>query len=210
MIYREAGNGVLLAFPTIVVRREVPNSTELNPAIAAYLREDRAKSPSPSTSSVKGWQSGRDLTTRNQPALNRLFPHIGTALLDVCSEFFGFRVAPNECGVMAEAWGNIQSKGDFTAIHNHVSGNDWSGVYYVDVGDGPDNGILELIDPRTVQELTGPGKFRRPNRELTIRPRNGLLVVWPSWMKHVVYPLDMEGERISIAFNAKIRLEDRN
>lgn len=204
MNYHEAGNGILLGFASIVIRREVPNHTTLNPALAAFLRADRDKNPNPSTSAVKGWQSKRDLGFRADPHLRALFGHIGSALLDACSVHFGFRVTPLEAGVSAEIWGNIQQDRDFTAIHNHAEGSHFSGVYYVEVGDEEDNGVLELVDPRTIQHLTGPGKFALPQREITIRPRNGLLVAWPSWMKHLVYPLNIQGERISIAFNARI------
>jgi uncharacterized protein (TIGR02466 family) len=208
MNYYEAGNGILLGFPTPILRRMIPNSDELNRNLAKYLLLERDKNPSPSTSAVKGWQSARSLTIRNEPHLNRLFRSIGLGLIDVCSASFGFEVTENDVGIAAEAWGNIQGDRDFTAIHNHVEGTHFSGVYYVQVGSGEDNGVLELIDPRTVQPLTGPGKFRRPNREITIRPTNGLLVIWPSWMKHLVYPINEARERISISFNAKIILRD--
>ena len=204
MIYHEFSNGVLLGFPSIILRRDIPNAIPLNRSIAAYLREDRGRNPLPSQSAVRGWQSATDLAKRNDPNLNKLFSHIGSGLLDVCSASFGFPVTPKDCQVDAEAWGNIQSDRDFTVVHNHVR-SDWSGVYYVTVGDGRDRGVLELIDPRTVQEPIGPGRFKRPQREITIAPHDGLLVIWPSWMKHVVYPIEGEGERISIAFNARIR-----
>jgi len=37
---------------------------------------------------------------------------------------------------------------------------------------------------------------------LTFRPEVGKLLMFPSWLKHSVYPFDVDGERRSMSFNA--------
>ena len=40
------------------------------------------------------------------------------------------------------------------------------------------------------------------NDTLTFRPEVGKMLVFPSWLKHSVYPFDVDGERRSMSFNA--------
>ena len=37
---------------------------------------------------------------------------------------------------------------------------------------------------------------------LTFRPEVGKMLIFPSWLKHSVYPFDVDGERRSMSFNA--------
>jgi hypothetical protein len=40
------------------------------------------------------------------------------------------------------------------------------------------------------------------------RPQAGTLLVFPSYLRHWVYPNEQDDLRISIAFNAKFRMKD--
>ena len=90
-------------------------------------------------------------------------------------------------------------------MHNHPNWV-WSGVYYVTSGEPdpgvPENGKLELLDPRTVvTSVKGLISRERP----LIEPKPGMMVVFPSYLNHQVHPFIGKGERISIAFNVDIR-----
>ena len=85
----------------------------------------------------------------------------------------------------------------------------WSGVYYVEAGDlptteHPKSGVIEFLDPRSGAEMVAlPGTPFAQQR--TILPKSGEMIVFPSWLKHLVHPYWGGGERISIAFNIRIR-----
>src|SRR3546814_9812138 len=86
-------------------------------------------------------------------------------------------------------------------------------VYYVETGgvaeaqvdpDIPEtSGALERMDPRGHFDMA---TLREDplGRNLIIRPENGRLVAFPSWLYHQVTPYQGEGERISIAVNVQI------
>lgn len=101
------------------------------------------------------------------------------------------------------AWANINRNGDFNAVHVHP-GSTWSGTYYVDAGDPVDakNGTpLQLFDPcqgRTTTFLAPllPGS-------VFVHPKPGLMVLFPSYVPHMVFPHAGAGPRISIAFNLR-------
>jgi hypothetical protein len=124
---------------------------------------------------------------------------------------------------IANLWGNIiLSAGGFSKPHIHGSGNTlWSGVYYpkgVEKVDDLDNfdeektilngwvrkdGILILIDPSyNIKSLIATEYDSREfyGSDVSIIPRESLLILFPTWMMHMVTPLTTNEKRYSISF----------
>jgi hypothetical protein len=40
-----------------------------------------------------------------------------------------------------------------------------------------------------------------------VEPMPGLMVMFPSWLKHMVHPFHGSGERISISFNITVQIQ---
>ncbi|MGB7372774.1 2OG-Fe(II) oxygenase family protein [Pontixanthobacter sp.] len=115
-------------------------------------------------------------------------------------------------GWIPEMWANVSSKGSANQYHTHP-GSYWSAVAYVDDGyEGDDDpalgGELQLLDPRMPMiRMTAPdlriadaGGAAEPN-EIAIRPKTGMIVLFPSWLHHAVRPFSGPGTRISVAMN---------
>jgi Putative 2OG-Fe(II) oxygenase len=87
----------------------------------------------------------------------------------------------------------------------------WFGVYYVSGGqpdsNDPCNGTLELIDPRAGAN-NFPFEVGFFGRYLA-EPIPGLMVMFPSWLKHMVHPFSGSGERISISFNVNVQFQQQ-
>ena len=105
---------------------------------------------------------------------------------------------------MAHSWVVSQYAGEYNPWHHH-SGN-FSAVIFLklppkmneeikeDLKDHyPANGLLEFM----FGENLG---FRSDT--LKVKPEVGKLLVFPSWLKHFVYPFKSKGERRSMSFNA--------
>jgi Putative 2OG-Fe(II) oxygenase len=107
-------------------------------------------------------------------------------------------------GWTLHAWANVNGPGGFNRFHTHP-GSTWSGVYYVDPGAPPtdsDEGTpLHFFDPCLGRANT----FLQPvlPSRHSVRPVPGLMVLFPSYMPHMVFPHRGERERISIAFNLR-------
>lgn len=111
-----------------------------------------------------------------------------------------------------EMWANVSGRGHANQYHFHP-GSFWSAVAYVDDGyEGSDDhalgGELQLLDPRMpMVRMTAPDLRLRDadgqvqHNELAIRPRSGLIVLFPSWLQHGVRAFNGQGTRISIAIN---------
>lgn len=112
----------------------------------------------------------------------------------------------------ADMWANVAIAGSSHQYHFHP-GCVWSAVAYLDDGYDGDadpalGGELMLLDPRMPQiRMNAPHlRLREADGgeqlvEPFVRPRTGLVVVFPAWLAHAVRPFRGTGTRVSIAMN---------
>jgi uncharacterized protein (TIGR02466 family) len=193
-------------FPFVVpiVRHVWDDSASLNQALGEAILAQEGRSTGNRKSNVGGWQSsqdflgwtgdaGRALAARMVEMANhataQLLARLGTDKARTAQ--FSWKIA---------IWANVNRAGDYNKVHLHP-GATWSGVYYVDAGDaGAEGGRLSLMDPSPAAQMTFLSGLLRPTLEVT--PAAGLMVLFPSYLPHMVHPYRGERPRISIAFNA--------
>lgn len=198
-------------FATPVLKATVPDHDRLNEALLAAISKKRSDSEGMSRSNLGGWHSDPDMTDWGGAAAREL------------AEFAVQEASPHMIDIGAagkrqfnwavEMWANVNGPGDANQAHCHP-GAYWSGVYYPDPGDAAtkgNGGELLLEDPRyPLAYLTVPDLvFRDAQREamfseFAIRPEAGLLVLFPSWLRHSVRPYHGQGERFSVALNLSL------
>ena len=98
-------------------------------------------------------------------------------------------------------WFNINHPGSYNLLHNHHGGL-ISGVYYVDV---PSKGMGNIEFHRGddyeyyMPQLKKYNQFT--SQKASYEPRTGMLLLFPSWLKHQVLANKSQKERVSISFN---------
>jgi len=104
--------------------------------------------------------------------------------------------------VIPQMWINVNKKNDWNTIHSHGQYN-LSGTYYVKVPS--DSGKIVFRDPRpsAISNLFmvnrfDKGEFRK------VKPIEGLLILFPSYLDHFVEPSNADEDRISISFDVVI------
>jgi uncharacterized protein (TIGR02466 family) len=104
--------------------------------------------------------------------------------------------------VMTDCWLNIMRKGAVHTSHIHPL-SFISGTYYVQLPRGASG--IKFEDPRLVMMMAAPPKnptTKKQNRQFVeLKPAAGKLVLFESWLRHEVPPMQVEGERISVSFN---------
>ena len=110
----------------------------------------------------------------------------------------------NENINISQSWIVSQYKGEYNPWHQH-SGH-LSGVIYLKLPkDMMDFYAKEEQDHYpvggTIQFMFGEKQTLRSDT-LTFRPEVGKILIFPSWLKHSVFPFDVDGERRSMSFNA--------
>lgn len=118
--------------------------------------------------------------------------------------------APERQNWIIQAWANVNEAGAVNLPHGHTgtSGCYWSAVYYVRCIEGA-GGELLLYDPRgPMVSMHARHLFLEnagPEREVNLKPRTGMLVMFPSWLFHAVNPYHGDEPRISVAMNLSVR-----
>ncbi len=191
-------------FPTPVIGYHWPDSDALNDALAAMIFEREKNSPGVTASNAGGWQSTDDLLSWNEPCVQELKGRIEGMLLSVLRHMNADPENRNYGRFRIDCWANINRAGQYNAIHSHPNAL-WSGVYYVKTGE-PDRstpyaGKIEIIDPREASNFIQTYKTVF-DQKCIINNDPGFMLMFPSWVKHMVHPHNGDEPRISIAFNA--------
>ncbi len=195
-------------FPTPVLKARPENSDALNASLVDAIAKRRADGRGVDRSNIGGWHSSTDMMDWGGDAAHALAQFaiavVGEHMVDIAA---GGKRRFN-WGV--DMWANVNGPGDANQLHCHP-GAYWSGVYYPDPG-GADvagkGGELLLEDPRypaaymTVPDLVLRLENREPMQsQYAIRPEAGLMVLFPSWLRHSVRPHRGDRDRVSVAIN---------
>lgn len=185
----------LRLFPTLVATFDA-DEPELLAHAAEQILARSATQPTVRRGERTGWQSADDLL-RWTPQLHRLGDMMSAAVARLAEL--------TTDGVYLCAWANVLRSGDYFTPHTHADAA-WSVVLYIDAGDASDaaGGLLAFHDPRSgagmVRSATTAGV---EGATFELRPRTGMLVVFPAWLVHWVVPYRGDRPRISIAANAR-------
>jgi len=199
----------LFATPVAIV--VLPDAAVLNVELKHVIQARMQSHPGTQHSNLGGWQSTWDLAEWGGPALKRVLDAAQSIATQLTSSRQG---QPVRVEWQVNCWANVNRKGEANEFHTHP-GAFWSGTYYVDDGGAADDpalgGEFELQDPRGVAPamyapaLTFAGRGGPSLGAVeSLRPRAGMMVLFPSWVSHAVRPYRGDGQRISIAFNFSV------
>ena len=105
---------------------------------------------------------------------------------------------------LTHSWVVSQYAGEYNPWHHHTG--DFSSVIYLKLPPNMHKEIEEDFEDHypasgLIEFMFGENQsFRSDN--LKFKPVVGKMLVFPSWLKHFVYPFKSEGERRSMSFNA--------
>jgi uncharacterized protein (TIGR02466 family) len=201
-------------FATVVLHRRFGDAGPLNAEVAALVRRlrDTAANAAPGSSTHGGYQTDTNFLYMDHPAVKTLQQLIHGAVQAYLPRYFQAELTAPPKSVDARLWGwaVLMREGDYNSPHVHPEAH-VSGVYYVEVpaaigGDGQDKlgGRLTFYDPRPGAEMY---QIRRRRMQHELTPGAGDIVVFPSYHRHGVFPYRGPGERISVAFNARLTIE---
>ena len=198
-------------FPTTILKARLPNAEQVNAALLEAINGQREAGRGIDRSNVGGWHSDTDMTDWGGDAARGL------------AEFAVQEVSPHMVDIAAggkrqfnwgvDMWANVNGPGNSNQLHCHP-GALWSSAYYVDAGGAEEEdhgGELLLEDPRypmaysTVPDLVLRAADGQPvQSQVAVRPETGMLVLFPSWLRHSVRPHGGDRERVSVAINLSL------
>lgn len=182
-------------FPTLIWKMQLAKDTyePINEDITARLRALAAGTPG----LPPGGKLQTDQTLHHLPefqALAEIIHGASTGVLDFLKIVYD-GIAITGC------WANISPPGDGHRPHTHPN-NYLSGVYYVHTEEG--SNTISFDDPRPQTNIIAPATSEITDQnagQIHITARNGLLILFPSWLQHQVPRNRSQNPRVSIAFN---------
>ena len=145
------------------------------------------------------WSTCPTLTTINVPKDQNINSKILKNQIKLhVNNYFNYWEFLNSININIEnLWINIAKQGGYQEEHSHGHSL-FSGVIYINVN--KDSGGFQFINPLpTIDSLMPENKkYEYAN---TVTPYNGLILIFPSWLKHRALANKSNQDRISISFN---------
>jgi uncharacterized protein (TIGR02466 family) len=179
---------------------------DLTPEALKALRDEleslRKNDPGVEVTSRNAWRSTGSALLNGGGPLGDLREHI----LAVARA----ALAPNYAQVakwepfVADSWATIGGRGASHVPHNHGP-SPWSGIVYIDVdaalreGSSARAGRLEFLSPIAASQA-----FFVPSGAV-FEPTDGLMLLFPSPLLHLVHPTEGDTPRVTVAFDIGIR-----
>ena len=144
---------------------------------------------------------------------------LGADYINFFSQNTGAMLKTPKAVAIDETWSVHSYEGDYNPIHDHgtktimgISSTSWTKVpqqildqptagtssYSLYNSSGDCDGYIAFQYGRN--ELMNTDRLRPP-QSFVIQPEVGKLLVFPSWLQHMVYPFKGEGERRTVASN---------
>jgi len=145
--------------------------------------------------------------------------NLGADYINYFSQNTGTRLKAPKAVAIDETWSVHSYEGDYNPIHDHgtktimgISTTGWTKVpqqilnqptagspqYSLYQASGDCDGYIAFQYGRN--ELMNTERLRPP-QSFVMKPEVGKLLVFPSWLQHMVYPFRGEGERRTVASN---------
>tara|TARA_Y100001938_G_scaffold126573_1_gene178647 strand:- start:573 stop:1151 length:579 start_codon:yes stop_codon:yes gene_type:complete len=180
-------------FPTLIYAEDIKLDNRL---FEKEIIEWSKKDPGVKKTNRKGWHSKPEMHLK--PEYQKLVEELYKMQHQIYEQEWLDRKPK-----IGNMWANINPPGGYNAPHIHPNSL-FSGVYYVKA---PKNsGNLVCNEPRTGAQLNMP--IRKPGRppkhlwrEVHLEPKEGRIIMFPSWLWHCVEPNESNDIRISVSFN---------
>lgn len=195
-------DGFSSLWPTTFLRRTIPNTDSAN----AALLETILTFESDRSDMTVDYQSD-NLFAFSTPATDWLKKCIDKTVTD----FLKYSGIDYEVEWRVQGWANVNRRGDYHNLHNHPHSY-LSGTYYVQVPKQPDGfrsdlnpGSISFFDPRPQANMGAIGGDGQIDPEIRIDPEPGLILLWPSFLHHLVHPNLSDDLRVSVSFNVLLK-----
>lgn len=182
-------------FPTALFSFQLQDYLELNQHLLKVVYRLKDLDTGVTASNVLGWHSRGNLFELEEV---KPLQELVTAAIAECAKALGYEqvaIRPANC------WANVNPKYASNKIHDHANCL-FSGVYYLQANESCGN--LMFYDPREARTFYKPSvqSFTAYTADAVAHaPQTGLLLIFPSWLKHGVEPNLSDVERVSISFN---------
>jgi uncharacterized protein (TIGR02466 family) len=194
---RMAGIELRRHFSVPVYTGTLPEFEELRAGLVDLGLSLRERTAGVSVSNRGGWHSETNLHLLDDDRARALAAALIAFSQQALRESYPGREVQAR---ITECWINVAGKGAWHSPHDHFPAH-WSGVLYVSArhvraaAEDDRAGCIELLNPIPLARA-----FGLPSG-IAYEPKDGLILLFPGPIQHLVHPNPSDEDRISIAFN---------
>lgn len=207
---------IIQTFPTVMLEAIIDNEQEINAKLRYEIKklfddentQKRALSHQwedfvvSSDNHLEGYSN---FTLESNLIKNDKFLFFYNHIRPLISEFFE-QLDYRDDWHFVNSWAAVYPKGAWVPLHDHKI-MEWSGVYYVSAPEGC--GDITFTDPKEYALAAEPPNTRwRGNYKQKFNPKNGKIILFPSYVKHETVPNQSEEDRVIISFNINTGTEN--
>ena len=190
-------------FPDPIFHYKLENYKQINKELLNYILELQKKDKKGNNRSNRGgWHSPNFDLVNPGPPIN-FINSFKDFLKHIIEDEIGWEYIPNKQRVVA-MWAIINKKNSYNVKHNHQNCY-LSSAYYIKK---PENsGDITFYDPKESKTYRFPEVEKHTNysaESVTIKPKEGDLLIFPSYLYHDVGVNLSDEERIVVSFNIDI------
>ena len=190
-------------FPDPIFHYKLENYKQINKELLNYILELQKKDKKGNNRSNRGgWHSPNFDLVNPGPPIN-FINSFKDFLKHIIEDEIGWEYIPNKQRVVA-MWAIINKKNSYNVKHNHQNCY-LSSAYYIKK---PENsGDITFYDPKESKTYRFPEVEKHTNysaESITIKPEEGDLLIFPSYLYHDVGVNLSDEERIVVSFNIDI------
>jgi len=190
-----------LFFSTPVWTSKIDDFVIINNDLIKYIEKLKSKDPNGKrVSNVKGWHSKDfDLTDEiPKKFISSVSKNLNNTFNDMSWDL------ENQIIKITNIWTIVNEKGAYNERHQHGN-SDLSAAYYVKAP--KDCGEIVFYDPRPAPVYNHPRATKANMLNATVnsvKPEEGMLVIFPSYLDHSVNPNKSDDQRVVISFNVRL------
>ena len=190
-------------FPDPIFHYKLENYKQINKELLNYILELQKKDKKGNNRSNRGgWHSPNFDLVNPGPPIN-FINSFKDFLKHIIEDEIGWEYIPNKQRVVA-MWAIINKKNSYNVKHNHQNCY-LSSAYYIKK---PENsGDITFYDPKESKTYRFPEVEKHTNysaESVTIKPKEGDLLIFPSYLYHDVGVNLSDEERVVVSFNIDI------
>ena len=207
MVADNENNGFTKLWPTLFLQRVLPQHEEVNRHLLAYITAQSDRQNDLTTDYLQ-----QDFFNGQDPAVEWLKACVNKTVIDYLKQQ-GLDYSINWS---LQAWANINQPGDYHSLHNHPHSY-LSGTYYVCVPpqtlapkqrNDLNPAAISFFDPRPQANMNAIAGDYQVEAEHRVDPADGMLLLWPSFLHHLVHPNMSAQARVSVSFNVLLKWSD--
>ena len=192
-------------FSLPIVQYQTKDTSDMNKELKEIILKKEKDTPTTNKSNQGGWQSEGDFFRWGGSSIEKVYNLFLYLITSSKKKLDFIQTIPMDFHIYG--WANVNRKGHSNIAHIHPMST-WSGTYYVDAGDDLDEskcGLFEAYNPN-LSHLTSffPGLLAG---EYLIKPKTGMMNLFPSYVRHGVRTYYGDNPRICIAVNASMRIK---